>query len=191
MQLHVATIDLESVQRRSVSVERHVDLIEVDVPHLPAAPAHEVMVVIRIDFELNGAAAALERADQTGAHQLVHVAIDGRMRNGRQYFPNLLDQVVSGGVTHRLAEGAKQDVSLRCEAQTAGDAYLDQLGVPVAGRLRRHGPKGTPASTAALLPRDTKTQLITISIALDSRITRSSAMSLQRTTGRKETDSRD
>ena len=79
MELHVATIDPKSVQRRSLSVQRDGDLIEVDIPHLPAAPAHEMMVVIRIDFELDGGAAALQRADQTGAHQFLHVAIHGRM----------------------------------------------------------------------------------------------------------------
>ena len=65
VQLHVATIDPKAVQRRSLSVQCHGNLIEVDVPHLPAAPAHEMMVVIRIDFELDGGAAALQRADQT------------------------------------------------------------------------------------------------------------------------------
>ena len=79
VQLHVATIDPKAVQRRSLSVQCHGDLIEVDVPHLPAAPAHEMMVVIRIDFELDGGAAAFQRADQTGAHQFLHVAIHGRM----------------------------------------------------------------------------------------------------------------
>jgi len=79
LELHVATIDSKPVQRRSASVQRDGDLMEVDVPHLSAAPAHEMMVVIRIDFELNGGAAALQRADQPGAHQLLHVAIHGRM----------------------------------------------------------------------------------------------------------------
>jgi hypothetical protein len=41
-------------------------------------------------------------------------------------------------MTHRLAEGATQDVSLRREAQTACHARLSQLGVPVVGRFRRH-----------------------------------------------------
>jgi hypothetical protein len=78
VQLHVATVDLKSVQRRSLSVQRHGHLIEVDVPHLSAAPADEMMVVIRIDFELHGDAASLQRADQPGAHQFLHVAVDGR-----------------------------------------------------------------------------------------------------------------
>ena len=69
---------------------------------------------------------------------------------------------------HRLAEGAKQDVSLRREAQTACHARLSQLGVPVVGRFRRHDRKGTLASTAAAIPRDANTQLIIITIALDS-----------------------
>ena len=77
-----------------------------------------MMVVIRIDFELDGGAAALQRADQTGAHQFLYVAIHGRMGDGRQDFPDFLDQIVSGGMTPRLAEGSKQDVSLRREAQT-------------------------------------------------------------------------
>src|SRR5687768_5467881 len=51
LQLLVAAIDPESAQRRSLPVHRHRDLIEVVVPHLPAAPADEVMVVVRIHFE--------------------------------------------------------------------------------------------------------------------------------------------
>jgi hypothetical protein len=79
VQLHVATIDPKSAQRRSLFVQFHGDLIEVDVPHLPAAPAHEMVVVIRVDFELDRGAAALQRADETGAHQLLHVAVHGRV----------------------------------------------------------------------------------------------------------------
>lgn len=167
LQLHVATIDPESVQRRSMFVQRHGELIEVDVPHLPAAPADEVMVVVGIDFELDGGAAALERSDQAGAHQFLHVAIHGRMGDGWQNFPDFLDQVVSGGMPGALAERAQQDVALRREAQTTCDARLPQLGVAVAGRLRRHSLKCRLASTAAAILRDANTQLITITITLD------------------------
>ena len=79
VQLHVATIDPKSVQRRSLFVQRHGHLIEVDVPHMAAAPAEEMMMMIRIDFELNGGTAALQRPDQTRVHECLHVAIDGRM----------------------------------------------------------------------------------------------------------------
>ena len=51
-------------------------------------------------------------------------------------------------MTHRLAEGSKQDVPLKREAQTACHARLSQLGVPIVGRFRRHDRKGTPASAA-------------------------------------------
>jgi hypothetical protein len=78
VELHVATFDAKSVQMRSLSVQRHGDLTEVDVPHLLAAPADEVMVLLRIDFELYGGAAALQRADQTSTHQFLHVAIHSR-----------------------------------------------------------------------------------------------------------------
>jgi len=79
MQLHVATIDLKSVQRRSPSVQSHGDLIEVDVPHLLAAAAHEMVVIFRVDFELDRGAAPLQPSDQTGAHQFLDVAIHSRM----------------------------------------------------------------------------------------------------------------
>ena len=115
-------------------------------------------------------------------------------------------------MTDRPAEGAKQDVSLRREPQTAGHARLAQLGVPVVRRFLRHGRKATLGSTAAAILRDAKTQLITITIALDSRRVaafrpcrgacdhgiapdaarpRSGAMSPQRETGRKEKQKRD
>ncbi len=166
MQLHVATIDPKSLQRRS-SVQPHRDLIEVDVPHLLAALANEMMVMIRIDFELNGGAAALERADQTGAHQFLHVAIHRRVRDRRQHLPDFLDQVVSGGMTNRSAEGVQQNISLRREAQTACDARPSQPGVPIVRRCLRHDRKSTLARAAPQIPRDADTQLIIITIALD------------------------
>ena len=79
VQLHVAAIDPESVQPRSFSVPPDGDLIEVDVPHLAATPAHEMMMVIRVDFELDRRAAALQRADQAGAHEFLYVAVHGRV----------------------------------------------------------------------------------------------------------------
>jgi hypothetical protein len=38
-----------------------------------------MMVVIRVDFELDGRAAALQRPNQTRAHQFLYVAIHGRL----------------------------------------------------------------------------------------------------------------
>jgi hypothetical protein len=79
VQLHGAAMDPKSFQLLSLVVQRYVDMSDVDVPHLAAAPADEVVVIVRIGIELSGGAAPLQRADQTGAHQLPHIAIHGRM----------------------------------------------------------------------------------------------------------------
>jgi hypothetical protein len=89
----------------------------------------------------------------------------------------------------RLAEGAKQDISLRREAQAARHAYLSQPGVPIVGRSLRHRRKGTRASTAVATPPDANTQLIIITIAIDSRrsaMPRVCATQDQETTPRRE-----
>jgi hypothetical protein len=71
-------------------------------------------------------------------------------------------------MTHRLAEGAKQDVPLEREAQTARHTRLSELGVPVASRFPRHERKSTLAGLRRQSRVDANTQLIMITIALDS-----------------------
>src|SRR5262249_11478480 len=78
VQLHVPPVDAEAVQGGPLSVHRHGHLIEVNVPHLAALSAQEVVVVIGVDLELDRRSATLQRADQTGTHELLHVAVDGR-----------------------------------------------------------------------------------------------------------------
>jgi len=43
VQLDVATVDLKSAQRRAPVVQRHGNVIEIDVPHAPAAVTDEMM----------------------------------------------------------------------------------------------------------------------------------------------------
>ena len=152
VQLDGAAIDPKSLQPRSLPVEPHVHLSKIDVPHSAAALAQEMMVVIRIGLELSRGTAPLQRPDETGAHQLLHVAIHGRMRDGRQHFPDSFHQVVGGRVTGRLAERAQQDLPLRGQPQAARLAGLSQLSVPVADRSHRHCRKSTLASPARQCP---------------------------------------
>src|SRR6185437_4651223 len=136
VQLHVAAIDAVSFQLRAASIDLHVQLIEINVPDVAAGPAHEVVMVLRVDLELRGSTAALEHADQAGVDELADVAVDGCVRDCRQPLAHLAHELVGGGMTGRLAQRLQQDVALRRDAQASLDAARPELRLP---RVRRLG----------------------------------------------------
>jgi hypothetical protein len=74
--LHFSTIDAEAVESRA-PVDPDIDGIEIDIPYVTARAADEVMMVVRIDFEVHRSAGTLKGADQAGANQLLQVAVHG------------------------------------------------------------------------------------------------------------------
>jgi hypothetical protein len=118
VQLNLARADHGTVQVRPAAVDRVADTGEVHVEHLPAAGAHEMMMLLRVRVVLYGAAGAFQHGDDPRLDERLDVAVDRGMGDRREDASDVPDELVGRGMVAHPAKDLQQDLPLRGHSQT-------------------------------------------------------------------------